>query len=87
MLAKDLEGSVYQQGNQSVMQLPESPESRWRAMVAWSNNCFELFLAAQAAQGQSREEALKLLRRSWEIEDEDKIRGWTEIARLTSRAR
>lgn len=65
----------------------ETPESRWKAMILWSDSCFETFLAAQAAMGRTRAQAIELLKRSWEIEDREKQAGWAEIATRTSRAR
>ena len=64
----------------------DTPEARWKAMIAWSNSCFETFMAFQLAQGRTREQALDLLRRSWAIADEDKMAGYAEMARLISRA-
>ena len=49
------------------------------------NACFQFFLDAQAAQGKTREQAIELLKKSWEIEDREKVLGWKEIDRLTSR--
>lgn len=56
-------------------------------MILWSDSCFETFLAAQAAMGRTRAQAIELLKRSWEIEDREKQAGWAEIATRTSRAR
>lgn len=65
----------------------QSPTENWQAMVAWTSGSFELFLQAQAAQGRTRKQALALLKRSWQIDDEDKLKGMAEAARLISRAR
>ena len=51
------------------------------------NESFEFYLKAQAALGRTRQQALSLLKRSWEIEDADKLEGYAEVARITSRVR
>jgi hypothetical protein len=62
-------------------------EARWRAAVAWMNSTFEFFLKSQEAMGRTRAEALALLKRSWEIEDRERLEGYAELGRVAARAR
>lgn len=61
--------------------LQVTPEVRWQVAVAWQDEAFELYLAAQEAQGVSREAALAHLARVWEREEADRLEAHLRMAR------
>ncbi|MCE7869920.1 hypothetical protein DYH09_06020 [bacterium CPR1] len=56
-------------------------EVRWQVATKWQDESFELYLAAQQAQGLSREAALAQLAGVWEREEAERLEAHLRMAR------